>query len=82
MFDYRSGCERSANFPDCPTCMVMSPIYRTRSIIVLDLVEKVHTLPGPDYFDEEAKCYSKLFEFFQVIFCRSKQWGRITLAKF
>ena len=21
------------------------------------------SLPGPDYFDEEAKCYSKLFEF-------------------
>ena len=20
-----------------------------------------HTLPGPDYFDEEAKCYGRLF---------------------
>jgi len=39
------------------------------------------TLPGPDYFDEEAKCYSRLFESFQVTFCRSRQWGRLTLAK-
>jgi len=34
------------------------------------------TLPGPDYFDEEAKCYGWLFEFFQVTFCHSKQCGR------
>jgi len=27
------------------------------------------SLPGPDYFDEEAKCYSRLFEFCQVTFC-------------
>jgi hypothetical protein len=40
------------------------------------------SLPGPDYFDEEAKCYSRLFEFFQVTFCHSKQWGLdMTLAK-
>jgi len=25
--------------------------------------EDVHTLPGPDYFDEEAKCHGRLFEF-------------------
>ena len=41
-----------------------------------------YTLPGPDYFDEEAKCYGRLFEFCQVTFCHSRQWGRITLAKF
>ena len=40
------------------------------------------TLPGPDYFDEEAKCYSRLFEFCQVTFCHSRQWGRMTLARF
>ena len=39
-------------------------------------------LPGPDYFDEEAKCYGRLFEFYQVTFCYSRQWGRMTLAKF
>jgi len=39
-------------------------------------------LPGPDYFDEEATCYSRLFEFCQITFCRSRQWGRVTLAKF
>ena len=26
------------------------------------------TLPGPDYFDEEAKCYGRLFEFCWVTF--------------
>jgi len=30
-----------------------------------------YILPGPDYFDEEAKCYSRLFEFCQVTFCHS-----------
>ena len=40
------------------------------------------TLPGPDYFDEEAKCYGRLFEFCQVTFCYSRQWGCMTLAKF
>jgi len=32
-----------------------------------------HALPGLDYFDEEAKCYSRLFEFCQVTFCHSRQ---------
>jgi len=27
-------------------------------------------LPGPDYFDEAAKCYGGLFEFCQVTFCQ------------
>ena len=40
------------------------------------------SLPGPDYFDEAAKCYGRLFEFCQVTFCYSRQWGRMTLAKF
>ena len=40
------------------------------------------TLPGPDYFDEEAKCYGRLFECCRVTFWRSRQWGRMTLAKF
>ena len=31
------------------------------------------TLPGPDNFDE-AKCYDRLFEFFQVTFYHSRQW--------
>ena len=33
-------------------------------------------------FDEEAKCYGRLFEFCRVTFCHSGQWGRMTLAKF
>ena len=39
-------------------------------------------LVGPDYFDKEAKCYSRLFKFCQVTFCYFKQWGHMTLAKF
>ena len=31
------------------------------------------SLPGPNYFDEEAKCYGRLFEFCQVTFCHSRQ---------
>jgi len=38
---------------------------RTRSLHTLP-----HSLPGPDYLDEEAKRYSRLFEFYQVTFCR------------
>ena len=30
-------------------------------------------LPGPDYFDQETKFYSGLFEFCQVTFCNSRQ---------
>ena len=41
-----------------------------------------YSLPGLDYLDEEAKCYGRLFEFCQVTFCHSRQWGRRTLAKF
>ena len=41
-----------------------------------------HSLLGPDYFDEEAKCYGRLFEFCRVTFCHSRQWGRMTLTKF
>jgi hypothetical protein len=39
-----------------------------------DLRTSVALLPGPDYFDEEAKCYSRLFEFCQVTFCHSRRW--------
>ena len=38
------------------------------------------TLPGPDYFNEGAKYYSRLFAFFQVTFCHSRQWGRQGVA--
>lgn len=30
-------------------------------------------LPGPDYFDQETKFYSRLFEFCPVTFCNSRQ---------
>ena len=52
-------------------------------VIWVQIQYLVHmTLLGPDYFDEEAKCYSRLFEFCQVTFCHSRQWGRMALAKF
>jgi len=41
------------------------------------------SLPGLDYFDEAAKCSSRLFEFWgQVTFCRSREpeWGRVANA--
>ena len=44
--------------------------------------KRANSLPGPDYFDEEAKCYGRLFEFCRVTFCHSRQWDRMTLAKF
>jgi len=52
------------------------------SLIVHNPSRGLFTLPGPDYFDEEAKCYGRLFEFCQVTFCHSRQWARMTLANF
>jgi hypothetical protein len=42
---------------------------------------KTYALPGPDYFDEEAKCYSRLFEFCEVTFCHSRQRGSHDFGK-
>jgi len=65
------------------TCRVFSRLEKTVVILLSDVKFSWSlTLPGSDYFDEETKCYSRLFEFCQVIFCRSRQWGRVTLAKF
>jgi len=47
-----------------------------------DNYSKCDTLLGLDYFDEEAKCYGRLFEFCQVTFCRSRQWGRCLWQNF
>jgi len=61
---------------------IRSPSEVLQLDAAFDGTEWPSTLPGPDYFDEEAKCYSRLFEFCQVTFCRSRQWGCVTLAKF
>jgi len=75
-------------FPNWTLKQTATVIDRTMSEVVPQMIRRIcdHSLvialPGPDYFDEEAKCYGRLFEFCQVTFCHSRQWGRVSLAKF